>query len=409
VNKVYKYNDRELLELLSDIESDRVERKHSFKNEGDKARQAICAFANDLPNYNQPGVLFIGADDNGEPSNIDINDELLKSLAFMRDDGNILPMPVMTVEKRILKGSAVAVVTVMPSDMPPIRYKGQIWIRTGPRRGLAGAQDERILNEKRKHKDLPYDLNPVSRASVEDLSRVRFEEDYLKAAFSPDVLAENNRTYTERLSSCKMIVSPDDATPTILGILTLGKTPQDYIPGAYIQFLRIDGTGLSDPIIDEAEIKGNIIEVIRMTEEKLKAHNRTAVDISKGPHILTTDYPHPAFQQILYNSIMHRNYEGTNAPVRVYWYNDRVEFNSPGGPFGNVSIDNFGKPGITDYRNPNIADVFKTLGFIQRFGVGIRTARNAMSKNGNPEPEFACSRSNVVCVLKGKSLINAAD
>ena len=252
------------------------------------------------------------------------------------------------------------------------------------------------------HKDLPYDLHPVPRASLDDLSKVRFEEDYLKAAFSPDILAENSRTYEERLSSCKMIVSPDNAMPTILGILTLGKNPQDFIPGAYIQFLRIDGTELTDPIVDEAEIKGNIVDVIFKIEEKLKAHNRTAVDISQGPHILTKDYPHEAFQQVLYNSLMHRNYEGTNAPVRVYWYNDRVEFNSPGGPYGNVTIENFGKSGITDYRNPNIADVFKTLGYIQRYGVGIQTAKNAMLKNGNPEIVFTCSESIVVCILRGK-------
>ena len=402
MNKVYRYNDAELLELLSDIESDRVERKRSFKNDTEKVRQAVCAFANDLPNHNIPGVLFIGVEDNGEPSGITVDDELLLNLAAMRNDGNTLPMPVMTVEKRILKGAEIAVVTVMPSDMPPIRYKGQIWIRVGPRRGLAGAQDERILNEKRRHKDLPFDLYPVPRASLEVLSKGIFENEYLQAAFAPDVLKENNRTYAERLSSCKMIVSPEDTTPTILGILTLGKTPQDYIPGAYIQFLRIDGKELVDPVIDEEEIKGTLIDVIRRTEEKLKSHNRTAVDIGQGQHIVSMDYPHIAFQQILYNAVMHRTYEGTHAPVRVYWFNDRVEINSPGGPFGNVSIENFGKPGITDYRNPNIADVFKTVGFIQRYGMGIQTAKNAMIKNGNPEPEFECNESVVVCILRAK-------
>jgi ATP-dependent DNA helicase RecG len=100
---------------------------------------------------------------------------------------------------------------------------------------------------------------------------------------------------------------------------------------------------------------------------------------------------------------MHRTYEGTNAPVRIYWYNDRVEFNSPGGPFGNVTVENFGKPGITDYRNPNIADVFKTMGFIQRYGMGIQTAKKSMIKNGNPELEFDCNESVVVCVLRAKT------
>ena len=403
MGRVNPYSDDDLLNLLDDIESERVERKETFRGDTpDTARQAVCAFANDLANHNQPGILFIGAKDNGEPSGLEISDELLRQISDMRTDGNILPLPVMTVEKRRLKGADMALVSVFPSDMPPAKYKGRTWIRIGPRRAIASPQDERILNEKRRYKDLPFDLQPVPRASVDDLSRLMFENEYLQAAFAPEIIKENNRSYPERLSSCKMIVSPDDTTPTILGILTLGKNPQDYIPGAYIQFLRIDGRELFDPVIDEEEIKGTLVDVIRRTEEKLKAFNRTAVDISQGQHAVTFDYPHIAFQQILYNAVMHRTYEGTNAPVRVYWFNDRVEINSPGGPFGNVTIDNFGKPGITDYRNPNIADVFKIMGFIQRYGVGIQTAQNAMKNNGNLPVEFDPNESIIVCTLRIK-------
>jgi ATP-dependent DNA helicase RecG len=276
------------------------------------------------------------------------------------------------------------------------------WVRSGPRRAVANAQEERILTEKRRHKDLPFDIYPVPRAALDDLSRVIFENEYLPAAFARDVLEANNRSYEERLASCRMIVLPEDTTPTILGILTLGKNPQDYIPGAYIQFLRIDGMELSDPVIDEEEIKGSLPNIVRRTEEKLKAHNHTAVDISRGPQLTTMDYPHVTFQQILYNAVMHRSYENTNAPVRVYWFNDRVEINSPGGPFGNVTGENFGKPGITDYRNPNVADMFKTLGFVQKYGVGIQVAREAMKRSGNPPLEFETNQSFVLCTLRAR-------
>lgn len=40
--------DQELTSLMSDLESDRVERKTSAA-EGGNIRQAICAFANDTP------------------------------------------------------------------------------------------------------------------------------------------------------------------------------------------------------------------------------------------------------------------------------------------------------------------------------------------------------------------------
>ena len=399
-----RFSNQELEALLDDTESDRAERKETFKGDvPKKARQAVCAFANDLSSHNEPGVLFIGAKDNGAPSGLDVTDQLLLSLADMKTDGNILPLPVLSVEKRVLKEAEMAVVTVMPSDMPPVKYEGRIWIRTGPRRSIANEQDERILNEKRRYKNLPFDIYPVPSAKTTDLSKTIFENEFLPAAFAVDVLEANGRTYEERLASCKMIVSPDDTTPTVLGLLAIGKNPQDFLPGACIQFLRIDGTELADPVIDEENIGGALVEMLRRTEEKLKAHNRIAIDITSGPiHIQQMPYPPAAIQQILYNAVLHRTYESTNAPVRVYWFNDRIEINSPGGPYGNVTTENFGKPGITDYRNPNMADVLKTFGFIQAFGRGIATARKEMQKNGNPFPEFETNQSAVVCTLRGK-------
>ena len=397
---IVRYSDQELEVFLDDLESDRIERKRSLKNDGDDARQVVCAFSNDLPNHDEPGILIFGAENNGEPSKLLITDEILRNISDMKTDGNILPLPFFTVEKRMLKGSEMAIVIVSPSDMPPVRYKGQIWIRTGPRRAVANAQEERILNEKRRSRDLPFDLQPISNATINDLSKLIFENEYLPSAFAKEILDANNRNYAERLSSCKMIVSPEDATPTILGLLTLGKSPQDSIPGAYVQFLRINGMELYDPVTDEEEIKGSLPDIIRRAEGKLKAHNHTAVDISLGPQTTTVDYPHIAFQQLLYNALMHRTYEGTNSPVRIYWFNDRVEIVSPGGPFGTVTIENFGSPGITDYRNPNIADMFKTLGFVQRYGIGIQTAQNAMERNGNPPIDFKINESAVICILR---------
>ncbi len=398
------FSDKELETLLDELESDLTERKQSFKGDTPKkARQAICAFANDLPDHREPGVLFIGANDDGTPSHEPVTDELLRTLADIKTDGNILPLPALSVEKRVLKGTEMAIITVLPSDMPPVKYSGRIWIRTGPRRAIANEQEERILVEKRRFKNIPFDIYPIPTAKTSDLSRVIFENEYLPAAFSSDTLEANNRTYEERLASCKMIVSPADTTPTVLGLLAIGKTPQDFLPGAYIQFLRIDGTELSDQVIDEEKIGGAVVEILRRAEEKLAAHNRSGVDIVTMPtHTTHLSYPSAALQQILYNAILHRTYESTNAPVRIFWFNDRIEISSPGGPFGNVTTENFGQPGITDYRNPNIGDVLKTFGYIQAFGRGIATARKALEKTGNPELEFEVNQSTVLCILRKK-------
>src|ERR1700730_11110506 len=189
------YTDAELERMLADIESDSVERKEALAGDAPtRVREAICAFANDLPDHRRAGVVFIGARDDGTPVGAPITDGLLLQLAAMKSDGNIVPPPTMFVEKRTLRGVDVAVVTVIPADAPPVSFSGRIWIRVGPRRGIATAQDERILSEKRRFRDRTFDAHPVASASLSDLSRSRFEEEYLPAAVARDVLAANERS-----------------------------------------------------------------------------------------------------------------------------------------------------------------------------------------------------------------------
>lgn len=389
---------------MGDLEFDLVERKASWSGDApDKGRQAVCAFANDLPNHRKPGVLFIGARDDGSPSNKRITDKLLHPLSDIKTDGNILPPPSIVVEKRILLNQEMAVITVQPADAPPVRYKGRIFIRIGPRRGIATAQDERMLNEKRKHRDIPFDVQPIPSCSLKDLSRLYFEQEYLPQAIPQEMILANDRSYVERLASCKMISSAETTIPTVLGLLTIGIRSRDWLPGAFIQFLRIDGFDLPDSIFDETLIDGNIAQVLYRCEEKLESHNRISVDLkSKSTEVRDTPYPRVALQQILRNAVMHRTYEGTNAPVRVCWFNDRIDIHNPGGPFGTVTPENFGQPGLTDYRNPNLADAMKTLGFVQRFGVGITIAQAELRKNGNPPIEFHPSRTSVLAILRRK-------
>lgn len=396
------YSDEELEIMLADIESDLVERKESLSGDAPKKiRQAVCAFANDLPGHRRPGVVFVGADNDGNPTGLEVTDELLRQLADIKTDGNTVPPPTLSVQRRPLGGADVAVITVQPSDSPPVRYKGQIWIRVGPRRAIATAQDESILNEKRRYGDAPFDAQPLATATVDgNLDLRRFEEEYLPQAVSRAVLESNERSILERLAATKMIATADDPVPTVTGMLVIGIRPQDFLPGAYIQFLRIAGTTLTDDIVDEARCDGPVVHMMRRLDEKLMAYNRTAVDITSGrTDRRRSTYPLPALQQLVRNAVMHRTYEGVHAPVRVYWFDDRIEIMSPGGPYGGVTVENFGQPGIVSYRNPNLAEAMRALGLVQRYGVGIPIARRELNENGQPEPIFNVDPNWVNCTV----------
>ena len=61
---------------------------------------------------------------------------------------------------------------------------------------------------------------------------------------------------------------------------------------------------------------------------------------------------------------------------------------------------NFGTPGITDYRNPHLAEAMKNLGYVQRFGMGILLARKELQKNANTPPEFTVEDAYVLVTVR---------
>lgn len=393
--------DDELAGLAHEVESDRVERKASLSDGTERIAQAICAFANDMPGRGLPGVILVGIDDHGHPTGLAITDRLLQTLAAFRSDGNILPLPTMTVEKRAIDGHDVAVVEVTPTADPPVRYKGRVWIRVGPRRAVASRDDERILQEKRRHGVSSFDAKAVELATFDDLDMDMFRREYLPGAVSIDVLEQNHRADADQLRALHL--ATPDGVPNVAAIVLLGLDPRAFIPGAYFQFARFDGTDLAAPILDQKELTGPLPEVLRRADELTAVNIRVATTIvGHTQEERRPDYPAAALQQILRNAALHRAYE-LNVSVSWYWFSDRVEIHSPGGLYGRVNESNFGEPYATDYRNPVLAEGLKVLGFVQHFGMGVAIARRACRDNGNPEPEFQFSASGVLCAIRGRT------
>lgn len=149
----------EVLELLQSTETYRIERTSST-GDMDKFQEAICAFSNDLPNSRKKGYLILGAYDNGTLSGLRVDDALMKRIAGIRSDGNILPLPIMSVERFELEGGDLLVVEVSPALVPPVRYRGRTFIRIGPRRDIATESEERVLLEKRTSYMATFDATP---------------------------------------------------------------------------------------------------------------------------------------------------------------------------------------------------------------------------------------------------------
>lgn len=393
-------DDDTVLALIRGPESEQVERKEQLKTKKPEICQAICAFANDFPRTSKPGIVVVGQADDGSPTRLAITDRLLLELADLRTNGGIQPFPQISMRRLDLDGTAVAAVIVEPSASPPVRYEGRTYIRVGPSRRLATAEEEAVLSERRQAGNLPFDARPLPSASIDDLDLEKFESYLLPQLIASDVLAENGRPVQQQLASLRL-AGPPELRPTPTGLLLSGRDPEQHLPGAWLQFIRFDGTGLSDPVLSQHRVSGTVPDALLEVEELVRSHIETVVQFEGLP---TEDrrpsVPFEALQQLIRNAFLHRTYEASNAPIRVSWFDDRVEIHSPGGPYGQVTVETIGQPGLTDYRNPTLAGALNRLGFVQRFGVGIQISRDRLAQNGNPPPEFHASHAAVVAIVR---------
>jgi len=392
--------DKELEKLVVDLESDRVERKANVADL-DKLRQAICAFANDLPGHRRPGVFFVGVHDGGQPTGLAITDKLLLNLGGIRSEGRILPLPMLNVEKRVLHGAEVAVITVEPSYSTPVRFDGRVWIRVGPRRAVASADEERRLTEKRQAADVPFDEQPCLGALVADLNVPYFAAAYLPKVVAPDVVAENKRSTEDQLASLRFL-STDLTTPTMAGILVLGLDPLRWLQGAYVEIVRFEGTDVTAPIRNRKKFDGLLETMLRNLEQFLPWAIETGLSPDSAMRMqAVADYPIEALRELVFNAVMHRTYQGTHAQVRIFWFNDRIEIDNPGGLYGHVTPDTLGQ--ATAYRNPVLAEAMRALKYVERFGIGITRVRTVLERNGNPPAEFLCRPESVRVIVRKRA------
>ena len=394
------HGEQELVALFQGDENHVFERKSLWRS--DSAAPIICAFANDLSDSQTPGILFIGQENDRRCANLSVDEKLLNTIADLRN--NILPSPVIGIERRTIAGCALIVVTVQPAQLPPVRYKGCCYVRVGASTRIASAEEEEALIQKKnrniKNKWYFERQKPHIVIPLDDLDWLFIEREYLPHAISAETLAENNRSREMQLSSLRFLT--EDGAPNNAAVLCFYPNPRECLPGAYIQFARFVGDSLDSEIIDQKEIHGPIFQQIRMVEEKINAHLGISAVIGSGLRAEAANYPLSAINQLVRNAVMHRSYENTNAPVRLFWFSDRIEIHSPGGVFGNVNKTNFGDGATTDYRNPLLAEALKVEKYVEKFGAGIGIIKESMHKNGNPPPIFDSEENFVMVTLRRK-------
>ena len=120
---------------------------------------------------------------------------------------------------------------------------------------------------------------------------------------------------------------------------------------------------------DRKEFTGSVLKQANEAFEYLNLFNRIKGKIVGLERVDTRDYPEYALREALLNAIIHRDYNFTGS-ILISLFDDRFEITSLGGLVKGLNMADL-YYGVSESRNPNLANVFYRLKYVESFGTGI--------------------------------------
>jgi ATP-dependent DNA helicase RecG len=182
-------------------------------------------------------------------------------------------------------------------------------------------------------------------------------------------------------------------------VLMFANDPQRTFPGAYIHFLRYEGTkeGSGDEynIIQDRMISGTLVDVIQKTTSHLQANLREFTVFRSGKFYTGPEYPYDAWYEMIVNACVHRSYHSKTEPIFLKMFDDHLVVESPGGFMPSIGPGNL----VHKPRNPFLMFVLREYGEVRCIGEGTKRIVREVQQAQLPEPNFSGTAHRVTVTL----------
>lgn len=238
----------------------------------------------------------------------------------------------------------------------------------------------------------PFDDRPNTRVSFDEIS-LTLVRDYLRKVESKLLVSMDSISKEQLLSHMQLLYGPPERRhPRNVGLMMFTENPEKYFPYSRVEIVHFPN-GEADPEFFEAPyISGPVDYMINRTMDYLKINvlkQMTRKIKGQSESIRIWNYPYEAFEEIIANSLYHRDYQ-TREPVEIRVYPDKLMVLNYGGPDRSIKLTEFQKGSVYPrrYRNRRLGDFRKELDLTEGKATGIPTIHKVMKANGSPLPEF---------------------
>lgn len=303
-------NKQKLLYLISKGESSKVDFKLKLSLDTESSKKEFSKDISAIANTpSGRGYLIFGVEDKKREiwgiSPDDFKEEQLQQIISSRIDP---PVPI-KVEIIEVDDKSIAVVTIFNSNQRPhqMRENGAFYIRRGTTTDIM--RKDEIASMIHEYGLLPYETIPISSSNISELNSDSIKN-YLEKYNIVDTI---DYTILAGLGIVSKDIESSNYLPTYGGVLLFSDYPQKYLPHSII---RIHNR--KQPYLERTSIcEGNILNMLK----KACGIIRKCIN----PNI-----PMEVIQDLLGNSVVHRDYFSINYCIEVYITNNTVEIVNPG-------------------------------------------------------------------------------
>ena len=307
----------------------------------------VIAFAN-----NGGGVIYIGVDDNGNEIGVaDVDETYTRLTNGIRD---AISPDVTVFCKYSLNENNVIKIEISEGARKPYYLKSKgikpsgVYVRQGAS-SVPASEDQIRLMIKMSDGDsfegirsLNQELTFVSAKQAFEKYGVEFSENKYRVL---GITTDSNDLYTN------------------LGLL-LSDQCKHSIKAAV--FADEDNTSF----LDSKEFTGSILRQLDDAYSYLMLNNRNNAEFKGLERVEHYSYPQEALREALLNALVHRDYAFSGSII-ININESQIEFISLGGLLPGLSAEDI-QNGISQPRNPKLAEVFHRLRLIESYGTGIR-------------------------------------
>ena len=387
------YTESELAALIERGEGQFLEFKSAWDRSGDRPTplprrvlggeiaETVAAFANA-----DGGVLLVGVEDDGAPSGHGYPENVVEGLLAVSETGLDRRVSCRAARGRVGDFEVLVFAAGMAPEAVTVEGNGFPY-RVGAQ--IVRERQETIDAKKQAYRGGGYEprFSPDATLDALDLGLVGRFMERTPLGGRPPVDALRHYGLIEH--------GPRDWRLTNAALLLFGRRGgYRSHPRAGIRLFRVFGTerrpGRHRNVSQLATLEAPVADALRDALLICPTHLRRVERFNGMRFETLSEIPDFALREAIVNAVAHRDYGIQGRETEVWFFEDRVEVENPGGVLPPATEAEL-REGVRTHssRNPLLVRTLAAAGYMRDEGEGVARIHNEMRKNSLPPPEIA--------------------